>query len=1007
MKKFLRCICFVLCVLILPVSFLVGCDNDSGDNGTESDTYDTGDTGSSQTEDSETAPDNGKEVIELNKYLISSWDFCGADVTERLTDKATNGNMVEFVTPVGTGTTVDYGKLTINDGIGNYAMIGNVEGSDIYDLANKTIIFKAKIHNEGGGLVAGILSKENAFDLYFEGMNKNRSITFKYKINSSTAMEQSSTSTPVDEWRVFAVTFDVDREAKTADIRVYRSRSESPSSGSGYERVLEVKLDNIPDNFLVGSEHLYLGKRYDHLGQARGMNTVFAGIKVYNKPLTPNEMALVSFDMDISDMMNMLGETISKAEAVERTHQSDTEWNIFLDALKRAKAVKAEDGAEAIQTAYDALEKLLASFVILTIPDSIGDLTKIRFNNPDIVTPIYSSYASNHGFYDINQDGKMDLIVVSSGQTYTGIGGNCMLAYINASEKKGDTVFEPPILLQHSMKNAPMFSYKTDGSPAFVMSGTLHTELNYQGLADDGIYFSKLSSFKLYDVDGDGLSDAVYCVGSASGSNNYDKNGNSLHTYSASFKWVKNTGSEERPVFTTSAQQFLNENGSTLIISDHEQYTHVRSFGMADWDGDGDLDLIAGGWLNEFYYYENIGTAAEPKFKSKGVKVETESGPMELDCCRYNMINYDWDGDGKDDLIMGSDSGDAIYFRFTGRFNKETGAPIFEDQRNFCTKAEYVSVSSLSRPTACDFDGDGDTDFIVGESAGFLYYIENLGGTGDNTKFAAPVKLTDEKGNALVIKAGYNESLQGTQEAEWGYTVPCACDWDGDGDVDVIVNSVTGRVVWFENIGTATKPQLTQPKPIEVEWEGETLYPAGQWWKPEGKELVTEHRTTPYAIDFNGDGLCDLVMLDHEGYLAFYERYEENGVLKLKQGKRIFVDSKGNPIKLSLDIGGNFGTNDAGATGRIKIAVVDWDGDGMLDIIVGGTLNGNNFRLYRTTKIQNGKYYLSIPTTDMSTGNITGHHNGFTIVDWNGDGKPDIITGTESGYLYYFENKTK
>ncbi len=1003
MKKFLRSICFFLCVLMLPSSFLVGCDGNTTSDDTESDTYSTE---APQPEDSETDTDGGKEVIDLSEYLISSWDFCGSTDMERLTDKAVNGATTEFITPAGSGTTVDYGKLTVNDGIGNYAMIGNAEGADFYDLANKTIVFKAKIENAGGGFVAGIFSKENAFDLYFESMSKNRSITFKYKINGTTALEQSLTMTPVDEWRIFAVSFDVDRDAKTANVKVYRSRSEKPTSSAGYEKVIDLKLNNISDDFLVGSEHISLGKRYDHLNQERGMNSIFAGIKMYNKVLSTTELAAVPFELDVSDMFNMLDDIIKRAEAVERSHQSDTEWNIFQDALKRAKAMTVENGTAAIQEVYDVLESILASFVIMTIPENIGDLTKIKFNNPDIATPIYTSYESRPAFYDINKDGKMDLIVTSAGRTYTGIGGKCMLAYKNASDGKGGTLFESPIILQHSMQDAPMFSYKTDGTPVFVMNGMLYTELTNQGFGE-GIYYSKLTSFKLYDVDGDGRSDAVYFKGSSAGTNGYDKDGNSLHTYTASFMWIKNTGSEERPVFTVAAQPLLNELGETLTISDDEQYTHVRSFGMADWDGDGDIDLIAGGWLNEFYYYENIGTASEPRFKSQGVRIETESGPMKLDCCRYNMINYDWDGDGKDDLVMGSDSGDVIYFRFTGRFNPETGAPIFEDQKNFSTKAEYVSVSSLSRPTACDFDGDGDTDFIVGESAGFLYYIENLGGTGDNAKFATPVKLTDENGNALVIKAGYNESLQGTQEAEWGYTVPCACDWDGDGDIDVIVNSVTGRVVWFENIGTATKPQLTQPKPIEVEWEGETLYPAGQWWRPTGKELVTEHRTTPYAIDLNGDGLCDLVMLDHEGYLAFYERYKENGVLKLKQGKRIFVDSKGNPIKLSLDIGGAFGTSPAGATGRIKIAVVDWDGDGMLDVIVGGTAQGNNFRLYRTTKIQDGKYYLSIPTADMSTGNITGHHNGFTVVDWNGDGKPDIITGTESGYLYYFENKTK
>ena len=162
MKKFLRYICIFLCVLMLPLNFLVGCDGNSTADDSESDKYGTD---IPQTEDSEKDKEGGEEMIDLSGDLISSWDFCGATETERLTDKATNGTTTEHITPVGSGTIVDYAKMTVNDGIGNYAMIGNAEGSDLYDLANKTIVFKAKIENAGGGLVAGILSKENAFDL--------------------------------------------------------------------------------------------------------------------------------------------------------------------------------------------------------------------------------------------------------------------------------------------------------------------------------------------------------------------------------------------------------------------------------------------------------------------------------------------------------------------------------------------------------------------------------------------------------------------------------------------------------------------------------------------------------------------------------------------------------------------------------------------------------------------------------------------------------------------------
>ena len=996
MKKLLKVICFCLCAPLILLAFLTGCNNNSAI---------TTETNEDSNEDSQNSNVNEPDSkIDLSGDLISNWNFCGETNSERLADKATGGTTLESIALKGTGTEVRYGNLRINDGIGNYAVIGNGEGADLYDLSNKTIVFKAKISNLGNTLISGIISKQNSFDLYFENGSVGRTITFNYRVNGVGYSEKSSSSTPTDEWRVFAISFEVDQTSKKANICVYRSRTEYPSSGVGMEKVLNIKIDDVNNDFLKGSEPIYLGKRYDHINSERQMNSEFLGIKVYKTVLTAEEIVAVPFDMNKDEMLGKVNSLIMEGENIERTIQSDIEWSMLQNAINKCRALNDSNDLQEIKEACDVLETLISDMMIRKVSENIGDLFKIKYNNPDIVTPIYASYWSCPGFFDIDHDGKMDLILTGDGRTYSGYNGGGMYVYRNRSIIRGDVVFENAEILQVGNTGHPTYSYRKDGSSVFVTNdGTMYTDLSNQGFGE-GKTFSKLkTAFKLYDIDGDGISDAVFIVTNTTGEKKYDSNGNWLQEYTSQIKWIKNTGSEQNPRFTSDINYLLDENNEIFTV--RGVYPFFNSFSMYDWDNDGDIDLIAGGLQNEFYYYENVGTKNQPKFKSVGIKVETEGGPMSLDCCRYNVINYDWDGDGKDDLVMGSDSGDAIYFRFTGRFNSSTGAPIFENQKNFSTKAEYLSVSSLSRPTVCDFDGDGDIDFIVGESGGFLYYIENLTG-GTNPKWAAPVKLTDENGKVLVIKAGLSESLQGAGEAEWGYTVPVACDWDGDGDIDIIANSVTGRIVWFENIGTATQPQLTQPKPVMVEWEDENLYPSAQWWKPVGQELVTEHRTTPYAIDLNGDGLCDLVMLDHEGYLAFYERYEEDGVLKLKQGKRIFLDLAGNPIKLSLALGDNrYGTTTEGAIGRVKLAITDWDGDGMLDVIVGSGVDmGNNFMWYKTTKVENGNYYLA-RQGELSISNINGHHPGFTICDWNNDGKPDIITGTESGYLYYFENK--
>ena len=43
---------------------------------------------------------------------------------------------------------------------------------------------------------------------------------------------------------------------------------------------------------------------------------------------------------------------------------------------------------------------------------------------------------------------------------------------------------------------------------------------------------------------------------------------------------------------------------------------------------------------------------------------------------------------------------------------------------------------------------------------------------------------------------------------------------------------------------------------------GATPKPDWTWWQPVGRELVTQWRTTPFAVDLNRDGLMDLVMED-------------------------------------------------------------------------------------------------------------------------------------------------
>ena len=112
-----------------------------------------------------------------------------------------------------------------------------------------------------------------------------------------------------------------------------------------------------------------------------------------------------------------------------------------------------------------------------------------------------------------------------------------------------------------------------------------------------------------------------------------------------------------------------------------------------------------------------------------------------------------------------------------------------------------------------DWDDDGDVDLISGNTAGYIAFIENLGGS--PTRWAPPRYLS--AGGKLVRElAGPNGSIQGPAEAKWGYSILSVADWDGDGLPDIMTNGIWGKVVWYKNVGTRKAPKLAAGQPVEL-----------------------------------------------------------------------------------------------------------------------------------------------------------------------------------------------
>ena len=188
-------------------------------------------------------------------------------------------------------------------------------------------------------------------------------------------------------------------------------------------------------------------------------------------------------------------------------------------------------------------------------------------------------------------------------------------------------------------------------------------------------------------------------------------------------------------------------------------------------------------------------------------------------------------------------------------------------------------------------------------------------------------------------------------------------------------------------MGTRTQVVLADPQAVKVDWQGNAPKPKWNWWDPEPDELVVQWRTRPLVLDLNKDGLNDLVVIDHEGYLSFYQRKMGDKGLVLMPGKRVFYDDKGNLLQLN--------SKEAGGSGRRKIDLVDWDGDGDLDLLA----NSKNTELYRN--IGNEGEFVFQHEGDLSSVLLGGHSTSPTTVDWNKDGIPDLLMGAEDGFFYY------
>jgi TolB-like protein len=163
-------------------------------------------------------------------------------------------------------------------------------------------------------------------------------------------------------------------------------------------------------------------------------------------------------------------------------------------------------------------------------------------------------------------------------------------------------------------------------------------------------------------------------------------------------------------------------------------------------------------------------------------------------------------------------------------------------------------------------------------------------------------------------------------------------------------------------------------------------YAVGMRLRGGGKEIKVKSPSAPYLVDWNEDGKIDLLVGDGGGYLHLF----------LNAGA---VDS----VDFAAGVKVQSATKDLNVSrGNASPCVVDWNEDGKKDLVMG---KGNGTILVFLNEGSNKQPIFGKPI-ELNGGSLdVGSNSSPEVADWNGDGKKDLIIGNDDGEIFVFLNK--
>lgn len=393
-----------------------------------------------------------------------------------------------------------------------------------------------------------------------------------------------------------------------------------------------------------------------------------------------------------------------------------------------------------------------------------------------------------------------------------------------------------------------------------------------------------------------------------------------------------------------------------------------------DLDSDADFDILIGDLsISNVWLFTNAGGPDSAEFRF----VTDQFLDLPVDSIAVFVIGCDagdLDGDGLRDLVVAPSmesrlTRDIYFYKNVGTAD----SAVFSFASD--TLLAGIDLGARAVPALGDVDGDGDDDMVVshvaaaGERA--LVFYENTGSASAPAfrRVPSPNPFDDVRHDSLDTPT------------------PAFADMDGDLDLDLLVGQggFLRQVFYFENVGTTNAPTF--------QYMGTLLDPVRANFRRRPDTYAA-----PTAGDLDRDGDLDLLVGEYGNsgrpQMYWYRNITESAAQSAAPAAAPLFEW----VTSNADSAFGFDTVADSVTGYLVPVLIDRNGDGYLDIVIGS--EDGRLREYRSRGAGDSLRFDRV--VDAFEGVDVGRASAPAIVDIDADGSRDLLVGEENGGMNFF-----